>query len=162
MTQKLGILIQDSKWESIYDPPFDDRWSGSIAPWLATFIFYFFKNKLQDLCIHFQVITTAQLYILFKIVGFIILVIFVAFWLLSFNWSVVCILNIFNTPPIPQQNQLLTNDIHSDMYWLSPPFVKRKTPFFLYLSPLFIPKSTCLRIGVLYIRYVQIQQFFNV
>lgn len=62
-----------------------------------------------------------------------------------------CILNIFNTRPIPQQNQLLTNDIHSDMYWLSPPFVKRKTPFFLYLSPLFIPKSTCLRIGVLYI-----------
>lgn len=50
--------------------------------------FFFFLNKLQDLCIHFQVITTAQLYILFKIVGFIILVIFVAFWLLSFNWSV--------------------------------------------------------------------------
>lgn len=47
--------------------------------------FFLFLNKLQDLCIHFEVITTAQLFILFKIVGFIILVIFVAFWLLSFN-----------------------------------------------------------------------------
>lgn len=123
--------------------------------------FFFFLNKLQDLCIHFQVITTAKLYILFKIVGFIILVIFVAFWLLSFNWSVH--IEHFQYTPYPPTKPIVdTNDIHSDMYWLSPPFVKRKTPFFLYLSPLFIPKSTCLRIGVLYIHSVQIQQFFNV
>lgn len=46
------------------------------------------KKKFQDLYINFQVINTTQLYILFKIIGFIFLVIFVAFWLFSFNWSV--------------------------------------------------------------------------
>lgn len=78
---------------------------------------FFFLHKFQDLNINFQVINTTQLYILFKIIGFIFLVIFVAFWLLSFNWSVhiLFILNTFNTPAIPgQPHQVLTNGIHSD------------------------------------------------
>lgn len=131
MTQKLGILIQDSKWESLYDPPFDDRWSGSIASWLATFIFSFFLNKLQDLCIHFQVITTAQLYILFKIVGFIILVIFVAFWLLSFNWSVH--IEHFQYTPYPPTKPIV-DKWYSLRHVLAIPSVRQKKNTILSLS----------------------------
>lgn len=53
------------------------RWSGSVASLLATLIFK--KKLIQDLNINFQVINTTELYILFKIVSFIILVTFVAF-----------------------------------------------------------------------------------
>lgn len=163
MTQKLGISKLDSKRQSVYDPPFD----GQVI-WICCIfvgdINLKKKNSRPWYNINFQVINTTELYILFKIVSFIILVTFVAFWFLSFNWSVhiLFILNTFNTPAIPgKQHQVLTNSIHADKGY-PPPFVKRKTPFILYLGPLFIPKSTCLRICVLYIHSVQIQQFFNV
>lgn len=101
MTQKLGISKLDSKWQSVYDPPFDGQMIWICCIFVGDINLK--KKKFQDLYINFQVINTTELYILFKIVSFIILVTFVAFWLLSFTWSVhiLIILNTFNTPAIP-------------------------------------------------------------
>lgn len=92
---------------------------------------------MQSLCINFQVITTAQLYILFKFVGFIILIIFVAFWLLSFNWYVLInYFEHFQYTPVP----VLTNDIHSDTGYLLRSSKEKHHSFFIlapssYLNP---------------------------